>query len=321
MNRIVFICPYFGEFPKEQMTLWLQSCEKNPDIDWLIFTNDNYSFEYPPNVIVNKMTFEEIKNYIQSKFEYNIKLDTPYKLCDFKPTYGYIFSEFIKRYDFWGHCDISDCIFGQIRHFITDKILGENDKIGFLGHLTLYKNSKEVNKRFMLKTQSGISLSEILGTKENKAFDEINEYSINTIYKEYNYKIKRIDDIYSDISPMKYAFQEACYDENYKHFYKKNEMIIFEWNNGELYKCIIKDNIVHKKEIMYIHFQKRSMHKEFHNKVEKYYIVPNKFICNVDLNNVNTLKKYMKNRIYFKALKIKFKSIKYRIQNAIKYKK
>ena len=145
----------------------------------------------------------------------------------------------------------------------------------------------------------------------------LNEYSINTIYNEYGYKWKRIDEMYVDISPMKYSFQAACYDNEFKHFYKKNEPMIFEWNNGKLYECIIGDTQINKREIMYVHFQKRNMQKKFDNKVERYYIVSNKFICDLNLNNIKELKKITKNRIYLTALKLKYKSFKYRIKHII----
>lgn len=315
MKKIAFVCPYFGKLPLNQMKLWLQSCERNPTIDWIIFTDDDADLKYPKNVKVNKISFENIKEYIQKKFEFKIELNSPYKLCDFKPTYGYVFSEYIENYDFWGYCDMTDCIFGNIRHFITDTMLIENDKIGFLGHLTLYKNCKDVNERFMLKTNSKVELRDILGNKENKAFDELNEYSINTIYNEYGYNWKRIDEMYVDISPMKYSFQAACYDDKFNLFYKKNEAMIFEWNNGSLYECVIEGNKINKREIMYVHFQKRHMQKLFDKKVERYYIVSNKFICDINLNDSTELKKITRNRIYLTAIKLKMKSLKYRIMH------
>lgn len=318
MKKIIFICPYFGNLPEEQMTLWLQSCEKNSTIDWIIFTDDNNKkLDYPANVRVIYTTLKKIAESIQKLFDFKIKLNSPYKLCDFKPVYGYIFYDYIKEYDFWGHCDMSDCIFGNIRNFINDEMLELNDKIGFLGHLTLYRNNEEVNKRFMLKTKSKIELKEILGNKENKAFDELNEYSINTIYNEYGFSLKRIDEMYVDISPMRFSFQAACYDDYYRHFYKKFEPMIFEWNNGNLYECTIKNSKIKRREIMYVHFQKRKMIKQFNNKTKKYYIIPNKFVSNLKLENANDLKKITKNRIYFVAFKLKYKSFIYRIKKIL----
>lgn len=318
MKKIVFICPYFGKLPNNQMDLWLQSCKNNPTIDWIIFTDDDKKLDYPPNVKVIHMEFEDLIDYIQKKFDFKIQLDYPYKLCDFKPVYGYIFDEYIKQYDFWGHCDISDCIFGNIRKFISDEILELNEKIGFLGHLTLYKNIKNVNERFMLKTKSKIELQEILGAKENKAFDELNIYSINTIYNEYEFPIKRIDEMYVDISPMRFSFQAVCYDNDYKILYKKNESMFFEWNNGVLYECTIDNLKIKKREIMYVHYQKRKMKKSFNGTIDRYYVVPNKFIADLNLNDIKGIIKITKDKVYFTAFKLKYNSFKHRIKQILK---
>ena len=142
MKKIIIVCCYFGQKRKDYKT-WLKSCEYNSNIDWLIFSDSDWG-NTPPNVKIIKKTFNEIKEKIQSKFEFKITLNTPYKLCDYKPAYGYIFEEYIEEYDFWGYCDF-DMIFGDIRKFLTDEILQQYDKIFKLGHLSLYKNTPGSN--------------------------------------------------------------------------------------------------------------------------------------------------------------------------------
>lgn len=318
MNKIIFICPYFGNLPKEHMQLWLQSCSYNSDVNWLIFTNDRTEFDYPSNVKVKYIEFDEMVKFIQSRFDFNINLSNPYKLCDFKPTYGYIFEEYIKEYDFWGYCDMSDVIFGNIRKFITDDILEANEKIGFLGHLTLYRNTPEVNKRFMLTTKSNIKVDEILGTSENKAFDELTEYSINTIYKEYGFKNIRIDDTYVDISPLRFSFQATYYDKEYKYNCKKRKPMIFEWNKGNLFECTINNSKIEKREILYVHFQKRKIHREFKGIIDKYYLIPNRFISNLELDDTKKIINLTKDKIYMPFFKLKWSALKYRLKQIIK---
>jgi hypothetical protein len=62
------------------------------------------------------------------KLGFGVNIKHSYKLCDFKPAYGFIFFELIENYDFWGYCDI-DIIFGSIRDFITKEILESHDLI------------------------------------------------------------------------------------------------------------------------------------------------------------------------------------------------
>ena len=63
-----------------------------------------------------------MKQMIQEKFDYDISICEPHKLCDYKPAYGYIFEQYISEYKFWGHCDI-DTIMGDLNEFITDDLL------------------------------------------------------------------------------------------------------------------------------------------------------------------------------------------------------
>ncbi len=313
MKKIVFICPYFGKLPSEHMELWLQSCSMNSTINWLIFTNDRTKYNYPKNVEVIYTSLNALKKQIQSKFDFTIFLDNAYKLCDYKPTYGYIFSDYIKKYDFWGYCDMSDSIFGDIRKFITDDLLNKYDKIGFLGHLTLYKNSKKVNKRFMLGTKSGISYKEILSSNKNMAFDELNSYSINTIYNENGFDFYRIDNYYYDVSPLSFPFRRSFYDENYRHEYFKRIPTIFNWNNGKLFALTLDKNKIVKTELLYVHFQKRKMKKEFQKCEKSYFIIPNIFTAKIDIDDYKYIKKITRFKPYSQFFKLKYKSLKYRI--------
>ena len=54
--------------------------------------------------------------------DFEIVLNEPYDLCDFKVAYGEIFQEYLEPYDFWGFCDC-DLIYGDIRHFLTEELL------------------------------------------------------------------------------------------------------------------------------------------------------------------------------------------------------
>lgn len=315
MKKIIFICPYFGKMPKQQMELWIQSCRLNPSIDWLVVTDDRTEYLYPPNIKVKYCSFLEIKNYIQKKFDFQIQLETPYKLCDFKPAYGYIFSEFISEYDFWGHCDMTDCIFGNVRKFLTEELLDANDKIGFLGHMTLYRNTDEVNERFKLMTQSGVKLEEILGAKRNMAFDELPSYGINAIYREYGFPCARVDQMYVDISPLRFAFQATAYDENYMYFCRPKNPMIIKWNDGQLFECTVKDGEVVEREIGYVHFQKRNMGKKFTGEVKQYYIIPNCFIDDLGEVDSKKIKGLSRDKVYSVFFKLEWEAVKFHVYN------
>ena len=142
--KIALIIPYFGKFRNDN-DFWLKSIELNPTIDILIFTDQQ--IKVPENVKLIAMSFIDFRRLIQSKFDFDVSIPQPYKICDFRPAYGYILSDYLSGYDFWGHCD-NDLIFGNIRKFIPDSILNSYDKILRRGHFTLYRNKPETNDFF-----------------------------------------------------------------------------------------------------------------------------------------------------------------------------
>lgn len=136
-----------GKFPIYS-NLWLDSCQRNYTIDFLLITDQTIQ-NCPPNVILKNMTLQELRERIQIGMKEKIVLDKPYKSCDFRPMFGYIFQKELIGYDFWGHCDM-DVIFGNIRKFVTDELLDKYDKIYPLGHFSLYRNSDKCNLYFKL---------------------------------------------------------------------------------------------------------------------------------------------------------------------------
>ena len=111
-SSIIFYCPYFGTIEKTQFSLWLKSCKVNQDISFMIFTDDAEALkvELPGNVQIVTMTWEQFQTLVQSKFDYPISLETAYKICDYRPAFGYIFSDYVNGYDFWGYTDSGDTL-------------------------------------------------------------------------------------------------------------------------------------------------------------------------------------------------------------------
>ena len=139
MKKCCFIIPYFGNFPN-YFQQFLNSCKTNQDYDWLIITDNVENYNYPKNVKKIKMSFPQLRDLIQSKFDFQIALEKPFKLCDYRPAFGYIFTDFLSDYKWWGHCDI-DTLMGDLNDFITDDMLIEYDKLFTLGHFIMYKNN------------------------------------------------------------------------------------------------------------------------------------------------------------------------------------
>lgn len=146
----ILIC-YFGKFPW-YFRYYLHSCRYNPDIDFMIISDIEWKDELPPNVRIIKRSIDEVKTLAGEKLGFPVKIDFPYKFCDFKPAYGLIFSELIEGYVFWGQSDI-DIIYGNIRRFFTDEVLAQYDFLSVrhdytTGCFALYRNNELMNNIF-----------------------------------------------------------------------------------------------------------------------------------------------------------------------------
>ena len=308
MKKIVIIGVYFGTFQKN-FNLWLKSCEYNPTIDFKIFTNQNLKSKIK-NVEYINMPFEKFNKLIKKKIGNNFAVSSPYKCCDFKPVYGIILEDYIKEYVFWGHCDF-DMIFGDIRHFITDEILEKYDKILPLGHLSLYRNTTEVNNRYMDEGSNVGNYKEVFSRSKNVAFDEL--CGIGQIYIKNNYSFynKRI---FADISIMHKRFCLALNDKNYKYQ-------VFYWEKGHIYRAYEENNKIKTEEFIYIHFKQRKYLEDLvNNKNDNFYICDLGFITKAEgLPTLSDIKKYNKYKcqIYEIIEKVIFK-IKFTIKGTIK---
>lgn len=257
MKSIVFIIPYFGKFPSG-FQVFLDSCRNNEKVDWLIFTDNNSEYIFPKNVHVISTTFKELQDRIKSKFDFSPSIYKPYKLCDYKPIYGYLFEEYIQQYDYWGHCDV-DMVFGDIRKFVTEEILNEYKKIFFLGHCTIFKNTPDNNRMFLQKIEGRERYKEILLSTENQSFDEEFKCSINNIYNLYKQKVFYEDysaNIFtksSDFKITKWDFSQGNY------LVEKKKKVLYIWKNGALIQYVFKNKKYTKREYLYIHLQSRKM--------------------------------------------------------------
>lgn len=140
MEKIAILVVYYGEFPP-YFDLWIRSCEYNQTIDFFIVTDNKFD-DLPDNVKIINITLDEFRKLAEKKLHKKVRIDYPYKLCDFKPLYGHILEDYLSDYDYWGHCDV-DLIFGDLRRFFSEYKINKYDRFLHLGHLSLYKNTPE----------------------------------------------------------------------------------------------------------------------------------------------------------------------------------
>lgn len=313
MKKAVFIIPYFGKLPY-YFAMWVKTASENQDYDFWVITDDNSVIVNSKNVKIINMPFAELTFIIQKKFDFSIGLKTPRKLCDFKPTYGYIFEKEIKDYQYWGYCDI-DVVLGDLNTMIP--IEAGYDKLFVHGHMTLFKNTHENNRMFMTDINYPETYHSILSDSENHIFDETSDgLNINLIFEKskknsyYDYNI-------ADINPYSYLFKRSLYD--YGTSSKKNRRIkaenivnqIFYWDKGKLFRYALdKSGTIVVDEFRYFHFQKRNMQIGDILKCNSFIIVPNKMIPFEGEITKKLIQEYTKDKlIYPQYYRLKWKNL------------
>ena len=308
MKKCCFVIPYFGILPN-YFQLFLNSCEYNPDFDWLVFTDDMTDYMYPSNVKRIEMTFEKCKSLIQSRFDFDILLPRPYKLCDIKPMYGYVFSDYLKDYQFWGHCDI-DTLMGHLSDFITSELLEKYDKLFCLGHMVLYRNTEENNTVFMREYKGSLVYKDVLQTPNIYVFDEENkgEININRMFLDFGKKVF-VQDYSMNIITFIHRFVRTHYtgvktpEARFGYHKEQYKDALYVWTPQGIARYYFQNQKFVEERFLYIHLQRRQMLMETGvEHAQGVIITPNKFYA---------LKNCLINEYTFKKIKRKGPFIQY----------
>ncbi|HVW97837.1 MAG TPA: DUF6625 family protein [Mucilaginibacter sp.] len=230
--RIALITCFFGEAPW-YLDFYLKSCAFNPSVDFIIAGDIQLPPDLPSNISYRPMLLEEFGRLASEKLSMNVNVQEPYKLCDLKPAYGVIFDDWLTGYDFWGHGDL-DVIFGDIRGFITDDILGKYEVICVreeyvTGFFTLFKNCRPISELFKLSKDH----VKVFTNPEHYCFDECNFAWIQLMNG------LSIFDINTTIESMTHVIKRMAADGEINAYF--NFIVIegqcgeMEWNNGQLF--------------------------------------------------------------------------------------
>lgn len=233
LHSIAIVICHSGPLPW-YFDYFVHSCGFNPTVDFYILSDDaSYTKATPPNVIIKYNTLKDFSDLATEKIGFKVKVESGYKLCDFKPAYGFIFGDLLEDYDFWGHGDI-DIILGDVRGFITEDILANNDLIVvrhdvLTGYFQLFRNNDKLNTLFMKSKD----YQHVFRDARHFCFDETNfQFDPFKEGKKYN-------EIPSEIESMMHVVKRME-EENYirAHF----DFMVLEglpgrmkWTNGNLY--------------------------------------------------------------------------------------
>ena len=269
--KICLIMPYFGNLPPN----WggfIESCKDNKNIDFLFIT-DCAIDSIPSNVHIINVSWEKFKKEIVEKLKKigykRICLTHPYKICDIRPCFGFLFEEYLRGYEFWGYMDC-DLIWGNIGKFLYHSLINEWDRLYRHGHLSICKNKKDLNMLFM----SSKDFKRVLATTFSCNFDEsgfnrlleASEFKFRSIkenadFAEYDYAYRCFNIGHTELGELfvkdsdgatkvyrKLASgQIECIEVNYIHFLSKKDIIIP--NDIEPPYCISHKGVFSLKEI------------------------------------------------------------------------
>ena len=268
MKKCVLILPYFGKF-NNYFPLFLKSCGYNPSYDFLIFTDNTDFYNYPQNVHVVPMTLNEFRANASQKLGFEPCIPTAYKLCDFKPAYGFLFEDYIQDYEYWGHCDC-DLVFGNLEKVLSPVLDKDYDKIFAAGHLTIYKNTFDNNRRFMKSLEGREIYREAFTTSRIYVFDENVRCSMNpdrlnvhTLFRDNDAKIYE-KDLSFNVSPKKAKITRTAYNPQTQKFEEDHRyanlaryylcadgLLVVSWNKDHA--------VVNTHQYLYMHLQSRRM--------------------------------------------------------------
>jgi hypothetical protein len=170
INKIAFIIPYYGMLPP-YFSHFVRSVTNQP-FDIIFYSDITKPSPLPANFIWKSFSKKNLEDLFSKKLGITFTITNPYKICDLKPFYGFVFQEYLEGYQFWGTID-TDTVMGNFSKFINDEFLNEIDIYsgikGYIsGSLFLVRNNSYCNEIF----KKSKDWMKILRTPSYSGFDE-----------------------------------------------------------------------------------------------------------------------------------------------------
>jgi len=172
VKPLVLFSPWFGPWPS-WINLYLVSCAANPEVGWVIPTDQAPPECRPDNVRFLQMTFAEFAGKVAETVGMPFAPGNFYKVVDVKPMLGHVFEAETQGYRSWGFADI-DVIFGNIRRFYDDATLERYAAISthanmLGGHFAVFRNSAKMRTAYRRRPRRW---REAVASPHAVAFDE-----------------------------------------------------------------------------------------------------------------------------------------------------
>lgn len=257
---ICLILPFFDEKKKiawlrpkkfpSYFKYFLGTFMKNENITLKIFTNIPYA-SYKDlcrssSVEFYSMSLSKIFDLFRMTLaieDYGFDSFRAYKICDFKPTFGHVFSEYLNGFDYWGYIDV-DSIIGNLNHFWTAKNFQEGEIISgtdrMVGYMTLYKNTDKINFLY----QQSVDHKKVFNSPKNFCFDEdgggLPIEAMAHVIERCGIYVRYIHCVHNDFGTL-----------------NDNREWVYDWTEGTLMDCH------QSKEIAMLHLMKSKRDSEF----------------------------------------------------------
>jgi hypothetical protein len=243
--RIGLLACFIGDLPN-YYPYFLLTAYSNPSVDFFIINDQLTESTQDQNIHFLKMDLKDLEDRVSLKLGKQFSIYNSWKLNDYKPTFGLVFEDLLKGFDYWGWCDL-DMIWGNLDRFLSEEKLKNIDVFTTkenwtAGHFTLFKNEEKLNHLFLDNPQ----IYDMLNSETYYAFEEC--------CHRWDGKFRLIDDLISegkmvsmfDIvqNAMHKGTIRAKFGEEIREFPDK---INYAYLNGKL------TDLADGKELMYYH--------------------------------------------------------------------
>jgi hypothetical protein len=225
----------------------------NLEIDFIFFVDHEVDPKfYAPNFKFIRTDRAEIEHRLSQRTGEKMFIDDSYKMCDVRPAYGDIFSDYLQLYEFFGYYDI-DTLFGDIvtwmEPYFTDFDVisfGEDSHVynRVSGPLTIMRNNERT--RTIYKTDP-----RFYECMKTTSYGEYDEHKIMRTYRSLGIPVKILFGASNMISKSKRIEFDAVWTGG-KVYVNGDEKMLHHFIRKELTNLTRKGNsIVSRQQVQY----------------------------------------------------------------------
>jgi hypothetical protein len=150
---LIMLGVYFGRWPA-WIELFVESCKRNRDVRWLIYTDCGAPENRADNVRFVHTTLADYSALVRERLGVDFRPADAYKLCDLRPCLGHIHEREIDGVPFFGYGDF-DVIYGRIASCYGEggSALADLDVVSthgdlLAGHFAVFRNTEAIRRAY-----------------------------------------------------------------------------------------------------------------------------------------------------------------------------